>query len=306
MCSCIQDCAVHVFLKNAGRPDAGTKQMSSSTFSTMNSDQSLVGPVVAWLQRNAADPQKLVDDAERQLCGRGRSLPRERRIQYAEKVLIGEFLSRWAKKHHGRSPKELGSDPEVFADEIRPFEFAMMAAGDEGAFKRLAPRFARKKMVEHVGLSLGTGEDFTAYVADNTLRLADLFLKNFDPSRPSAARKAVRYIQMTAVSWYLVQRTRPVRTDAPNLEAYLAQSKRINSRTALAIKLAYLPALLTPEERAALRDRYGFKGSLGPRIPIKDIARVLGYATAAALSRKLYRVRRWCRRSSPAGTGGVE
>ncbi|MCH7656415.1 MAG: hypothetical protein IIC95_10620, partial [Chloroflexi bacterium] len=110
---------------------------------------------------------------------------------------------------------------------------AMIAAGDEKTFTKLVPRFARRKMVERMGLSVGTAEEFATFVAENTRRLANLFLKNFDAARPTAARNAVRYLQMTAVSWYLVRRTRPIRANAPNLEAYFQSSKRLRVRTVL-------------------------------------------------------------------------
>lgn len=259
---------------------------------------SLIAPAVEWLERDGVDPRRMTADAEQDLRRRGRHLPRERRAQYFQSVLLGQFFARWAKKHHRRPLKTLIEDSDLCGQEMRPFELALIAAGDERTFRRIIPRFVRKKIVQDAGLSIGNAEEFSGFVAENTRRMARLFLQNFKVDTPKAARKALRYLRMTAVSWYLVRRTRPIREDAPNLQAYLSKSRRMKPRTVLAVKLAYLPALLSPEERAALRDQYGLSGSIGKRMPIKDIAKLLGFANPAALSRKLYRVRDWCRRSA--------
>lgn len=270
-----------------------------SVFDAININESLIGPAVRWLEKNGTDPRRLVNDAIEQLRRRKRALPHDRRIQYATKVLLGEFFARWAAKHRGRAVEDVFRSPKRRAAEFRPFELALIAAGDEQAFKRVAPRFVRKKMAEHGGLSIGTPDGFASFVADKTCYLAAQFLKNFDSSRPRAAQTAVGYLQKTAVSWYLIHRTKPIRKDAPNLQRYLTRSKRLGERTVLAVKLAYLPALLTPAERQVLRERYGFERGIGQRLPVKVIAQRLGFKSAAVLSRKLYRVRVWCRRSAP-------
>ncbi len=268
----------------------------SKVFSVIIASESLVTSAIEWLKRNGANPAAIIANALSDLRRRGRSLPHKTRILYAERVLLGQFFARWAAKHRGRALKRLFDDESLQVKELRPFELALIAVGDEKAFDKLTPRFARKKMVEKLGLSLGTADGFTSYVAHNTRHLATLFLKNFDTTRKGAARNAVRYLQMTAVNWYLLHRTLPIRTDAPNLEAYLDRA-RLNPRSVLAVKLAYLPALLTSEERSTIRDEYGFAGGLGPRMPVRAIAKLLRYKNAAALSRKLYRIREWCRSS---------
>lgn len=277
----------------------------STFFSSLSKTQPLIGPVVTWMETNGLSPEKLVANAMGDLRRRNRSLPRERRAQYAVTVLLGHFFEHWAQKHRRGSVKDLFKDDQARGMELQPFELAVIAAADEKAFTKLVPSFTRTKAIEHVGLTIGTADEFSAYVANNTRRLAHLFLKNFDSSSPFAARNSVRYLQKTAISWYLVHRTRPIRADAPNLQAYLDRSKRLSGRTALAIKLAYLPALLTARERAVLRDRYDFQGSIGTRIQVKDIAHLLRYKNAAALSRKLYRVREWCRRSASPVEGAI-
>jgi AraC-like DNA-binding protein len=273
---------------------------TEAVFDALTTEEPLVNfSAIAWMNDNGADPRRIVSDAIERLRSRGRSLPREQRVRYARQVLLGEFFARWAAKNGRKKVADLCDDKDQLAAEMHPFELALMAAADERAFKRLTPLFSRKRIVEHVGLSIGTPDDFAGFVTENTRTLAAQFLKNFDSTRPGAARNAVRYIQKTAVSWYLIRRTKPIRTDAPNLEAYLAGSKRLDERTILAVKLAYLPALLTQAELRILRERYGFTGGIGERLPINDLAARLGFKNPAVLSRKLYRVRAWCRRSAP-------
>jgi hypothetical protein len=250
---------------------------------------------IEWMERNGADPQQIVANTEKKLRHRKRFLPREQRIQYAITVLLGEFFSRWAQKNRGFSIAEMVQDAELKKNEMRPFDLALIAASDEKTFARVAPTFARTAMVKRLGLAMGTADGFPLYVMQNTLRIANLFLKKFDVTRPAASRNAVRYLQKIAVSSYLAARTKPISADAPNLLDYLEQSMRLSPRTVLAIKLAYLPTLLSPAERKILGTTYST--AVGPRLPIKRIARILGYRNPAALSRKLYRVRAWCRSS---------
>ena len=149
-------------------------------------------------------------------------------------------------------------------------------------------------MLRKSGLTVGTGEEFSTYATQHAVMLCGLMLSNFQTDRRRAAKAAVTYLQMTAVSNYLVRRTRPIRSDAPNLRTYLRQS-RLSPRTKLAVKLAYLPSLLTSAEQASLLHDYDCPGPYTVLMPINKIAPLLGYQTPAALSRKLYRVRAWCR-----------
>lgn len=107
---------------------------------------------------------------------------------------------------------------------------------------------ARVSMLEKSGLTIGKPEDFEAFATSNESGFAALLLQNFDSSRPSAARSVISYLQKTMVSSYLRRRTRPIRDDVPNLRTYLRQSK-MNERTRLAVKLAYLPELLDLYEK---------------------------------------------------------
>ena len=158
---------------------------------------------------------------------------------------------------------------------------------------------ARQSMARATNMDLGTPDGFSAFVASHTKRLGALLLKNFDHTRKDAAFKAVPYFHTVAVSQYLT-RTRPIQPGKSNLKEYLQQSARLDVRTRLATKIAYLPALLTSDERDILRDRFGLKGGFAMRMPIKDIAKKLKFKDAASLSRKLYRVRKWCDNSRPA------
>ena len=72
---------------------------------------------------------------------------------------------------------------------------------------------------------------------------------------------------------------------------YLADS-RVRWRNAVAYKLAYCPLRLTYDEKAWLRRVHGLEPT-GRRWKIKEIAQRLGYASADALLRKFYRMRKW-------------
>lgn len=264
----------------------------------------LARTVLDWLERNDIDVRPVLEDALARLARRGKRPPRAEQIRYAERVVLGQFFCRWATKNKGGNVRAMRADPKLDQGELRPFQLALLSAADEGAFKRMIPRLARRRTAERSGLWLGTPDEFTAFVAENGELLAQRFLKNFDATRPRAHMAAVRYVQKTAVSHYLVRRTRPIRKDAPNLMDYLTNSKRLSTRTILAIKLAYLPALLTAKEVKILQIQYQLEGNLLTRMSIKQIAKVLGYRNPAALSRKLYRAREWCRRSTAAASQG--
>ncbi len=243
----------------------------------------------------ASDPEGIVREAMRRLESRGHRLPAANRLRYISRVILGEFCARWHKKHAGKTVAMLAGDRVLEQRELRPFLLALVAAGDETAFRRVTPRMARQRTMRSLNMDLGSADDFTGFVASNTEVLADRFLANFDSNIKNAAQKAVRYIQVTAVSYYLTRRTRPIRTEVPNLKEYLRLSNRLRPRTVLAVKLAYLPALLTADECRRLRREYGWEGPFRQTIPIKTIAERLRFKNPDTLYRKLYRVRAWCR-----------
>lgn len=256
-------------------------------------DNAAIEPVVDWLRRHGVDPIDVVRGPLSKLLDKGRFLAGPERAKYAGKVLTNEFLVRWHLKHRDRAG--IPFSPQELQEELRPFELALMAIGHEKAFLRTTSRMARHSMLKHLNVTVGTGDDFAAFVAKRTTLLARKFIDNFNSARPDAALRVGSYLLTTAVSQYLVRRTRPIRTDAPGLHEYLRQARRLSPRSVLAIKLAYLPSSLTPAETMVLKRQYGLAGPFGRRIPIKDIATALGYRNPAALSRKLYRVRAWCR-----------
>lgn len=251
-------------------------------------------PAIKWLERNGAEPAKIITTVLAKLAQRGRHLPKDQRILYAKKVVLGEFLARWASKHHGTTVQKLSENDELNESEMRPFHLAMILAGDASVFRRIIPRLTRQRIISDCGGNLGNETDFSCFVVDYSGVLAHRFLSNFDPKVSGAAAKAVRYMEMTAVSHYLHMGMEISRT-VPGLARYLDESKKLGWRTKLAAKLAYLPAALSDAERKVLRERYGVTGSLVRRIKIKAIANLPGYPSAAVLSRKLYRARQWAR-----------
>lgn len=260
----------------------------------------------AWLCRNGGDPMRSVNDALTRLEASGRFLPPPSRDKYAAKVILGEFFVKWIEKHQGKHTlKQLKAEQELIRDELEPYLHAIIAAADERAFERVRPRMARSSMLEQAGLTTGTADDFTGFVADRVEMLGEIMLSNFDASkahRPDQA--AVSYLCVTAVSSFLARRTKPIRSDAGDLRAYLDYSRKLSERSKLAFKLAYLPALLTPVEKDILSREYGFEGSFTFLEPIQDIAYLLGYKNPDALSRKLYRIRQWSKSSHYSREGG--
>jgi|GEM_PF-6486477 len=276
----------------------------ATTYSNTLKRFPMIASPAAWMVRNGGDPIELVNNALLYMESRKRFMPPPNRDAYAAKVILGAFFVMWLKKHQGKKTiAQLQGNSRLKLKELEPFLHAIIASSNERAFERICPRMARLSMIKKAGLSIGTPDDFEAYVTDHANMLGELMLSNFDTSRPKAAYGAVTYIQVTAVSNYLIRRTRPIRTDAPNLRTYLNYS-RLSTRSKLAVKLAYLPSMLKPFEKDILTEKYGFEGSFILLKPIKDIAELLEYKNPAALSRKLYRVRAWCCSSGRGRKGG--
>jgi len=213
-----------------------------------------------------------------------------------QKVLLGQFLKAWAEKNRHHSKEELAQDDNLNAMELQPFESALIAMSDEKAFNKAVNRFVRRKTLEEgFGMSVGGSENFSNYLIQNTGFFAGIFLSKFDTTRQFAERNAVNYLLTVAVNWFLRQKTKPINTIEPNLEVYLDESKSLSERTRLAVKLAIAPALLTDAERQALFDKFGLKNVPVALLTMDEIAAILGYKNGAAVSRKLYRVLKWCR-----------
>ena len=263
-----------------------------------------VEPALEWLRDTGCDAGGMVAASLSKLAGRGRHLPRPQRARYALKVVANEFFRRWSARHRGRrTVRGMQNDVELNDRELRPFLLMLVAAVGVRSFDRVLPRMARRSVAARGGVELGNAHDFECFVATHGQLLAHRFLSNFDPSRPGGSRNAVGYLETTAVSHYLHRRTEDL-DRGRNLAGYLRESRRLRRRTVIATKLAYLPALLTPGERRLLRERYGVGGSLTGRMKIKEVAGLLGYPSGGALSRKLYRVRKWADAANAAGGEG--
>jgi hypothetical protein len=274
----------------------------STTMDRLLASRPELGPAVDWMKENGCAPHRVVNAVLAKLVERGRTLPREERVKYAAKVVLGEFLARWVKKHRGSKVSDLQKDPEVNKKEVRPLELAMVAIGNATVFRRTLSRLARVKTVQRHGGDLGNADDFSAFVMSYAPVLAHRFLSHFDPTVKNAPAKAVKYLEVAAVSHYLHHGV-VVERDTAGLARHMRKSKRLSRRTKLAAKLVYLPSLLTEKERSHLRKRYGLTGSLVMRRRVKDVADVLGYPTPNTLSRKLYRLRAWVDRQKQVMEG---
>jgi hypothetical protein len=270
------------------QPTAGVAMVEA-----LSEDHPELPYVVKWMEENDCDPRPRIQAALAKLHERKNFLPKVRRKAYAKKLLLSEFLYRWALKHRGKSTvKELQENEATNEREVKPVQFAMMLVGDARTFVKNLPRLAKVRAVSRYGRELGNAEDFSCFVLDHSCVLAHRFLSNFDTGVKNAHTKAVNYLGITAVSHYLRRGAHAERDDA-GITKHLRESQRLCERTRLAAKLAYLPVSLTEEERQVLRREYGLQGTLARRMKIKDIAKLFGYPTAQTLSRKLYRLKGW-------------
>jgi AraC-like DNA-binding protein len=254
--------------------------------------QPLIAGLTEWLRNNNADPVEIVDAVFAQLIKRGRYLAPDQRLRYVQQVVIGEFLLRWSKKHRGTTVDALVKSEDTKLSELQPFNWCMCLVSDERTFRKIIPRLARTRAVVGCDGSVGTADEFSTFVLDKTYQLAHRFLGHFDPTVPYAAAKAVKYIQVTAVSYYLNAALRESRNIA-TLGDHFDRSTRMSPRTKVAAKLAYMPASLTKDERLLLREKYGFDRVPVYRLRVKEVATRLGYPNASVLSRKFYRARGW-------------
>ncbi len=185
-----------------------------------------IEPAIAWLRRNKADPKYVIEAMLVGLQKRGRNLPSEQRLLYARKIVLGEFLARWASKHHTTSVAKLQGGNTADRDEVRTFCLTLALAADQQAFRRVLPRLARTKAVAGYGREIGNDHDFSCFAVSYGEVIAHRFLSKFNPDVSNPAAKAVNYLQVTAVSHYLHIDTTLSRA-MPSLPSHLEKSKRI-------------------------------------------------------------------------------
>jgi len=250
---------------------------------------------VQWLDGNGHDAFAVVGDALAKLRKRGRSLPAANREKYIRSVVCGEFLFRWRIAHDGSRWQDIVQDPD---SGVREVELILLSHLDARAFKNARSKLARVGQDRAFNIQRGSNEEFESFVTDHSRLFAQKFFENFDPSRPGAVASVLPYMRITAASLFLSKRTRPVRSGMPNVLDYLETSSRLKDRTKIAVKLAYFPYLLGQQECERIRRDYGWEVSTCKLYPIKEIAARLGFQSAAALSRRLYKVRDWCQRST--------
>ncbi|QDT15035.1 hypothetical protein [Alienimonas californiensis] len=261
--------------------------------------QPMLGPIVGWLRRDGFDPEAVLVAAAARLRERGRNLPEPLRNRYLTTVLAGEFLARWVKKNDGRTTRDWIEDGKVvdeagYDEQLRPFEYAVVLTCDERAFDRQIDKLVRRSEADRSNLHYGDRSGFAAYSAQSTLLLANRMLKNFKPSYRRAERHAVNYLLKTAASAYLHRCAKETDFASGEILRHLKRSKKVSRRSVVAYKLVYCPANLVYEERKWLRERYGWKDSVA-RAQVQEVACLLGYESAAALSRKFYRMRGWAK-----------
>jgi hypothetical protein len=258
---------------------------------------------VTWITRNhGPDVERLLAGARKDLASAGKFPPLARLCAYFKVMVVGEFLVLWKAKNAHRSWKDIAEEGDP--TELKLAQRTIIATADARVFRRTLRQLARKRQAEQLGVHLGDESDFESFVATESGQIARKFFENFDHTRKKASLAAAKYVRMAATSLFLDKRTRPVRSGATNLFAYLKRSPRLSMRTKLAIKIAYLPYPhgLNKVERQYLQEHFGWRPPAGKKLPIKEIASRLKFKNPAVLYRKLYRARKWCQAFRPART----
>lgn len=254
--------------------------------------------ISAWLHRDGFDPEPLLAAVSARLQRRGRHLPEKQRHEYYASVLLNEFLTRWVRRNSGSRVQDWIVDNEIIDEDavdkqLRPFELALVLLCDAGAFKKQVPKLIRESEAKRSYIHYGDGDGFAGYVAGTTWLLANRMLRNFNPARRNASRCAINYLLKTAMSCYLKHRSEDPDYATSGMLGYLKRS-RIDRRNVVAYKLVYCPTHLSFEERRWLREAFSWT-DLTQRMRVSDAAHLLGYKNAAALSRKLYKMRGWAK-----------
>lgn len=223
--------------------------------------------------------------------GEAKPLPAVKRQAYRAKVILGTFVAEWLRRHRGQ-----GWDKLKATDEGKLFQTAIVVINDENAFRKSLRNFTRLKPAETGKARIRDATAFQAFVIDGTSTLAARMLKGFDSGRPGANRTALSYLVKVSVSQFLKGALQePACRTRGSVLSYLAAKKtRLGPRVRLAFKLAYIPLAMTADERN-LAEHRGIARSDRP-VPVYKLAKALGFKGAAALSRKLYRVRAWAKK----------
>lgn len=219
--------------------------------------------------------------------GEAKPLPAAKRLAYRRKVILGTFVAEWIRRHSGPW------DQLASTDQGKLFQTAILLANDDQTFQKSLKNFTRLKPAETGKARVRDAAAFQAFVVDGTGALAARMLKSFDANRPDASRTALNYLVKTTVSQFLKGALlEPVCRTKGCVLSYLASKKtRLGPRVRLAFKLVYIPLAMTALERQDA-EQLGIVRSDRP-MPVAKVAKALGFQGAAALSRKLYRVRAW-------------
>ena len=275
---------------------SSAKTSSNEYKALLGIDSSVLEPV-KWLKQNGHDPDPIVAIALKKLKDRGRHLPWETKVLYVKRIVLSMFFREWASKHAGMSEKHIESE---HGGEFRVLRLTIIALADERCFDRIAPKLGRIKAARGLGIPIGGGHEFAGYAATQVDRIASKFIHNFRPDHPGAERGAVKYIEKLAVSLYLRSVTKPSAGPPPGVFEYLIESTRMSKRSVLAFKMRNFPDSLTHSEQRRLRDEYGYSGPINRMLMVKEIAKILGYPSGPALSKKLHKIKKWFETSGHA------
>lgn len=255
-----------------------------------------VGAAASWLSCNGIDPGSVLAAITQRLKDRGRLLPKDKLVAYHRRVLFDEFIAHWVKKNKRSSIRDWFENGEVKDEakvkaEFEPFEAVVLDLCTAAAFEREVRKLVNVAEAQRTGTSFGDGLSFEGFCHLSSWTLANRLLANFEPDRRARNGSSVRYLLKTATGCFLNRCNGQKDYASAGMIGYLADSK-VRWRNAVAYKLAYCPLRLTYDEKAWLRRVHGLEPT-GRRWKIKEIAQRLGYASAGALSRKFYRMRKW-------------
>lgn len=237
-----------------------------------------------WLQKRGVSVDQALVPHQKKLRG----FTEKGRVAYREKTVLRLFLVSWLKEFKTRSWAELKEDSP---ESVRLFELAVLLATNHG-WKQQRARFTRlrpRDLGSHAHLDQTAYENFAV---TNTEIISAALHEHFDPTRKSATRGVISYAEAVAVSHFVKNRVYRSREKDGYLLRYLEESG-LKLRTRLAFKLAYIPLAITPEEEAILASEFGVTFNPWQALRINAVAQLLGFPGGPALSRRLYKVRRW-------------
>jgi AraC-like DNA-binding protein len=243
---------------------------------------------VEWLISAGVDVSGVLKTALMEQRAAGRFLKLASHNTYQRRTVLNIFIHRVIEAIRAHPSQE----------NYKLLQLAIILALPAAEVLRAVARFCRRSFVDHY--SVASNRDATNFVTERASHLARKLVTNLKLGTP---RSVLSYLRRVAVSHYLGRVASRLRRQKSAL-SHVEESTKIRRRTALAFKLAYLPAALTRKDLAELQREYGWAGVERCKHKIKDIAERLGFKNAATLYRKFYKIREWADNTQGASSRG--